>query len=87
MLQGLRNGTYQALVLDEPVVKWIAGTNQECDLFTVGDTFEIFSLALAFPIDYAGIPIDSFTFATVRLQVMNCLMPAADLCMKRLVAH
>ncbi|KAF8061162.1 eif3g-a [Scenedesmus sp. PABB004] len=49
MLSALRGGEYEALVLDAPVLEYTAGTNAACDLFVVGEPFETFSLALAFP--------------------------------------
>lgn len=69
MVKALRNGTYKALILDAPVLQYIAGSNHDCDLFTVGDVFETFSLALAFPTDFTGPVIDTVTTSLVRLQV------------------
>jgi ABC-type amino acid transport substrate-binding protein len=34
MVADLRAGTYDALVLDAPVLEYTVGTNADCDLFT-----------------------------------------------------
>mgnify|MGYP001810584125 CR=1 FL=1 len=34
MVADLRAGTYEALVLDAPVLEYTVGTNPDCDLFT-----------------------------------------------------
>jgi ABC-type amino acid transport substrate-binding protein len=34
MVEDLRAGMYDALVLDAPVLEYSVGTNEECDLFT-----------------------------------------------------
>lgn len=69
MVQDLRAGKYSALVLDAPVLEYISGTNEHCDLFLVGDVFESFSLALAFPPAAADAMVFDFSKAIVSLQV------------------
>lgn len=39
MVAGLRSGKYIAMVLDSPVLEYTVGTNDACDLFTVGEPF------------------------------------------------
>lgn len=39
MIADLRAGRYEALVLDSPVLEYTVGTNDKCDLFTVGEPF------------------------------------------------
>ncbi len=36
LIENLRSGKYQALVLDAPVLQYLAGTDKLCDLFVVG---------------------------------------------------
>ncbi len=69
MLTSLRQGTYSALVLDAPILEYTAGTNEDCDLFLVGEVFESFSLAIAFPPAFDDATIFSFSKAIVSLQV------------------
>ncbi|WIA44152.1 hypothetical protein OEZ86_010489 [Tetradesmus obliquus] len=68
MVADLRAGTYDALVLDAPVLEYTVGTNPDCDLFTVGEPFETFSLALAFPADFNDSTVFDFSASIVRLQ-------------------
>ncbi len=37
LIANLRSGQYKALVLDAPVVEYLAGTEELCDLFVVGE--------------------------------------------------
>jgi len=69
MLKGLKSGAYTALVLDAPVLDYVAGTNEACDLFLVGDVFESFSLALAFPAAFSDATVFAFSQSIVKLQV------------------
>lgn len=69
MLEGLKSGAYSALVLDAPVLEYVAGTNEACDLFLVGDVFESFSLALAFPPAFSDATVFAFSQSIVKLQV------------------
>jgi hypothetical protein len=41
MIERLKDGTFSALVLDAPVLEHAVGTSDECDLFLVGDAFEV----------------------------------------------
>jgi hypothetical protein len=36
MLENLRTHTFQALVLDSPVVQYFAAQAEQCDLFPIG---------------------------------------------------
>jgi hypothetical protein len=47
------------------------GTNQDCDLFVVGEAFETFSLALAFPSGFSAATISDLNRAIVRLQTQQ----------------
>jgi hypothetical protein len=47
------------------------GTNEACDLFVVGETFETFSLALAFPVGFPASSISALNEAIVRLQTQQ----------------
>lgn len=69
MVDALKNGKYSALILDAPVLEHTVGTNEECDLFLVGDMFETFSIALAFPPAFSDAVIYAFSQSIVRLQV------------------
>lgn len=69
MIADLHSGKYDALVLDSPVLEYTVGTNEACDLFTVGEPFETFSLALAFPSDYNDSQVFDFSSSIVKLQV------------------
>ncbi|WIA44160.1 hypothetical protein OEZ86_010495 [Tetradesmus obliquus] len=74
MLEALRSHKYQALVLDSPVVQYFAAQAEQCDLFPVGDPFETFSLAVAFPPDVpTGLP-QNITSSIVRLQTYRGLL-------------
>ena len=70
MLNNLRTRKYQALVLDTPVVQYFAAIAPQCDLFPVGDQWETFNLAIAFP---PTVPSDlpaNISASIVRLQVI-----------------
>jgi hypothetical protein len=47
------------------------GTNEACDLFVVGETFETFSLAFAFPAGFPPAAISDLNEAIVRLQTQQ----------------
>ena len=49
MVDYLRQGQYQALVLDAPLMQFYAATDPLCQLYTVGDIFDTFTQGLAFP--------------------------------------
>jgi hypothetical protein len=72
MIAHLRSGVYSALVLDAPILEYTAGTNEECDLFLVGEVFESFSIAFAFPTAFDDATIFAFSKAIVSLQVRLC---------------
>jgi ABC-type amino acid transport substrate-binding protein len=69
MLAALRDGSYAALVLDAPVLEYISSHNEACDLFLVGEVFETFSLALAFPPAFNDSDVYAFSQSIVKLQV------------------
>jgi hypothetical protein len=69
MVDDLRAKQYTALILDAPVLEYVTGTNEECDLFTIGDVFETFSLALAFPPAADDAMVFDFSKSIVSLQV------------------
>jgi hypothetical protein len=69
MVDALKNGKYSALILDAPVLEHLVGTNEECDLFLVGEMFETFSIALAFPPAFSDAVIYAFSQSIVKLQV------------------
>lgn len=69
MVASLRDGTYTALVLDTPVLEYVTSQNAECDLFLVGNTFETFSVALAFPPAANASTVYDFSRGIVQLQV------------------
>lgn len=69
MVEALRNDEYTALILDFPALEHITSDNDRCDLHLVGDTFNTFSLALAFPAAFDDAVIYSFSRNIVRLQV------------------
>jgi ABC-type amino acid transport substrate-binding protein len=71
MLDNLRTGKYKALLLDAPVLEYIAATNPACDLYVVGDSFETFNLALEFPADFDDGLIGRMSAAILKLQVGN----------------
>lgn len=69
MLDNLRIRKYQALVLDTPVVQYLTAIAPSCDLYPVGEQWETFNIAIAFPPD---VPIDlpaNVSASIVRLQV------------------
>lgn len=72
MVDALKNGQYSALILDAPVLEHTVGTNEECDLFLVGDMFETFSIALAFPPAFDDAVIFAISQSIVKLQVRFC---------------
>jgi hypothetical protein len=47
------------------------GTTEDCDLFVVGETFETFSLALAFPSTFPDAEVSVLNEAIVRLQTQQ----------------
>lgn len=47
------------------------GTSEACDLFVMGETFETFSLALAFPSNFPDTTISHLNEAIVRLQTQQ----------------
>lgn len=69
MVAELREKKYDALVLDSAVLEYTVGTNEQCDLFVVGEPFETFSLALAFPADFDDAVIFQLSSSIVALQV------------------
>ena len=69
MLDNLREGTYKALVLDAPVIDYTVATNAQCDLYSVGDSFETFNLAIGFPPDAPNSIITPISAAILDLQV------------------
>lgn len=87
MLAALRAGTYAALILDAPVLEYTAGTNEACDLFLVGDVFESFSLALAWPPAADDAVIYSFSQSIVKLQVNRSRINVAPFCRSDRVQH
>ncbi|KAF6257197.1 hypothetical protein COO60DRAFT_30052 [Scenedesmus sp. NREL 46B-D3] len=74
MLAKLRSHHYQALVLDSPVVQYFAAQAEQCDLFPVGDPFETFNLAIAFPPDVPLSLPQNITASIVRLQTDKGLL-------------
>eukprot|EP00878_Enallax_costatus_P024620 GHUV01026294.1.p1 GENE.GHUV01026294.1~~GHUV01026294.1.p1 ORF type:complete len:303 (+),score=29.84 GHUV01026294.1:1-909(+) len=74
MLDNLRTRKYQALVLDTPVVQYFAAIAPLCDLFPVGDQWETFNLAIAFP---PTVPSDlpaNISASIVRLQTSTAIL-------------
>jgi len=71
MVAGLRDHSYSALILDEPVLEYLTGQNEDCDLFLVGETFNAFSLALAFPSAFDDQIAYQFSRSIVKIQVME----------------
>lgn len=69
LLDNLHTHKYQALVLDAPVVSYFASMADACDLYPVGDLFESFSLAIAFPPDSPTALAANISTSIVRLQV------------------
>lgn len=69
MIQGLRNNTYDAVILDDPVLQYVLSENTKCDLFYVGQPFLSWSLALAFPPAFDDAVVHNFSQSIVRLQV------------------
>lgn len=72
MLQALLAGRYEALVMDASFVLHAASTH--CNLKAIGDTFDTWSLALAFPPNTNRSLIDTFSWAQVRLQERSALL-------------
>lgn len=69
MLDNLRTRKYQALILDSPVVQYFAAIAEQCDLYPVGDPWETFNLAIAFPPDTPDQLPANISASIVRLQV------------------
>lgn len=69
LLDNLRSHKYQALVLDTPVVQYLAATSSQCDLYPVGDSWETFDLAVAFPPDAPDGMVANVSASILRLQV------------------
>jgi hypothetical protein len=69
MIHMLHEGEYDALILDTPVMQHIVGTDDHCSYFLVGDSFDAFSVALAFPPDANQTVILEFSTSMVRKQV------------------
>eukprot|EP00878_Enallax_costatus_P013916 GHUV01014553.1.p1 GENE.GHUV01014553.1~~GHUV01014553.1.p1 ORF type:complete len:410 (+),score=93.34 GHUV01014553.1:1089-2318(+) len=78
MLNNLRTHTYQALVLDAPVVSYLAATASQCDLYPVGGLFETFNLAIAFPPDVPTDLAGNVSTSIVRMQTSRALMDTLD---------
>lgn len=76
MLDNLRIHKYQALILDSPVVQYFAAKAEQCDLYPVGDPFETFNLAVAFPPDAPDSLAANISASIVSLQVSqsHCLL-------------
>jgi hypothetical protein len=77
MMNGLRNSTYDAVILDEPVLQFVLSENTKCDLFYVGLPFLQWSLALAFPPAFDSAVVHNFSQSIVRLQV-RCAVAHSD---------
>jgi hypothetical protein len=71
MLDNLRKGSYKALVLDAPVVDYTVAANEQCDLYSVGESFETFNLAIGFAHDTPNSLIKSISAAILDLQVCD----------------
>jgi hypothetical protein len=69
MVADLRSDKYTALVLDASVLEYVTSHNEACDLFLMGETFESFSTALAFPPAFPEAAVYNFSKNIVRLQV------------------
>jgi hypothetical protein len=78
MLDLLRAKEYDALVLDSAVLEYTVGTNEECDLFVIGEPFETFSLALAFPADFDDAVVYALSSSIVALQVGSKQLPVVS---------
>ena len=48
MVEKLRAGDFDALIMDSPSLEHIAATNSDCDLFIIGGPLMSFSLHIAF---------------------------------------
>ncbi|KAF8061164.1 hypothetical protein HT031_004626 [Scenedesmus sp. PABB004] len=64
----------QALILDTPVVAYMAARAPGCDLYAVGDPFETFNLAIAFPPDVPSALAANISASIVRLQTTSALL-------------
>jgi ABC-type amino acid transport substrate-binding protein len=69
MMHLLEEDKYDALVLDTPVLQYKEGTDHHCVLFVMGESFEMFSLAVVFPKDSNQTLVDSISVSMVRQQV------------------
>jgi len=69
----IRKKKYQALVLDAPVLRWMAANAPECDLYTVGQAFETWNLAIAYPPDVPDALGQAISASLIRLQVTSCV--------------
>ncbi|KAK9804717.1 hypothetical protein WJX72_001753 [[Myrmecia] bisecta] len=68
----LRSGEIHALILDSPVLEYTQ--SQQCDIHVVGQEFNTFNLALAFPPNTPVATIVRFSFSLVELQQDGGLM-------------
>lgn len=75
MLDNLRSHRHQALVLDAPVIAQLAALSPECDMFAVGEPFETFNLAIAFPPTAPDSLAANVSAAIIRLQVRFLVQP------------
>jgi hypothetical protein len=73
MIHLLHDGKYDALILDTPVLQHIVGTDDHCSYFLIGDSFDAFSIALAFPSDANRTMIMDFSTSMVRKQVRRAV--------------
>ena len=71
MIHLLEEEKYDALVLDTPVLQYKEGTDTHCVLFVMGESFEMFSLAVVFPPNSNQTLVDSLSVSMVRQQVSN----------------
>ncbi|WIA23669.1 hypothetical protein OEZ85_000370 [Tetradesmus obliquus] len=78
MLAALRSHNYQALVLDSPVVQYFAAQAEQCDLFPVGDPFETFNLAIAFPPNAPSGLASNVSASIVRLQTHSAMLDVLE---------
>lgn len=67
-MTGLRAHSYSALIVDAPVLEYVTGKIEDCDLFLVGETFNAFSLALAFRAAFDDQIVYQFSRSIVKIQ-------------------
>lgn len=72
MVQKLRDGEYDALIMDSPSLEYIAATNTECDLFIIGGPLKSFSVHLAFAQGIDDQVVHDFSQSIIMSEVRLC---------------